>query len=155
MIKTNAARILDRHGIKYELIQYEVDESDLSATTVAQKVGQEVEQVFKTLVLRGDKTGVVVMIIPGGEELDLKKSAKVSGNKNLEMVPMKDLLSITGYVRGGCTAIGMKKNFQVYIHESCKLFDSICISAGMRGLQVKLDPEDLIKVTNALVAKLS
>lgn len=154
MNKTNAARILDTYDIKYEIIAYEVDETDLSATTVAQKIGQDIEQVFKTLVLKGDKSGVVVMVVPGGEELDLKKAAKASGNKNIELVPMKDLLSTTGYVRGGCTAIGMKKSFPVYIHESCYLFDSICVSAGMRGLQMKLNPEDFIRVTSAVVAEL-
>ena len=109
MTKTNAARILDKQGIKYELIAYEVDESDLSATSAAAKLGQNIEEVFKTLVLRGDKTGIFVCVIPGGEELDLKKAAQSSGNKNAVMVPMKEILELTGYIRGGCSPLGMKK----------------------------------------------
>jgi Cys-tRNA(Pro)/Cys-tRNA(Cys) deacylase len=147
MKKTNAARILDQHKISYELIEYEVDETDLSATTVASKLGQNVEQVFKTLVLRGDKIGVFVAVIPGNEELNLKKAAKASGNKNAEMVLMKELLPLTGYIRGGCTPIGMKKAFLNYIHESCILFENIYISAGIRGMQIKINSDDLIKLT--------
>jgi len=147
MTKTNAARILDSHNIEYELISYEVDEDDLSAVTVAQKLGQDKDQVFKTLVLHGDKTGVFVCVIPGSEEVDLKKAAKVSGNKSAEMVPMKDILSLTGYIRGGCSPIGMKKNYPTYIDETCALFDYIFISAGIRGLQLKINPSDLQSVT--------
>src|SRR5512133_3564651 len=115
MTKTNAARILDRQGIKYELLAYEVDESDLSAVSVAEKLGQDADQVFKTLVLRGDKTGVFVCIIPGAEELDLKKAARASGNKNTAMVQMKEILELTGYIRGGCSPIGMKRKYSTYI----------------------------------------
>lgn len=147
MTKTNAARILDSHNIEYELISYEVDEDDLSAVTVAQKLGQDKDQVFKTLVLHGDKTGVFVCVIPGSEEVDLKKAAKVSGNKSAEMVPMKDILSLTGYIRGGCSPISMKKNYPTYIDETCALFDYIFISAGIRGLQLKINPSDLQSVT--------
>jgi Cys-tRNA(Pro)/Cys-tRNA(Cys) deacylase len=118
MKKTNAARILDQKKIKYDLIEYEVDENDLSATTVAAKLNQNVEQVFKTLVLRGDKNGIFVCVIPGNAELNLKKAAKISGNKNAEMILMKELLPLTGYIRGGCTPIGMKKAYPTYIHDS-------------------------------------
>jgi Cys-tRNA(Pro)/Cys-tRNA(Cys) deacylase len=149
MKKTNAARLLDAAGIKYELTEYEVDENDLSATTLARKIGQNIEQIFKTLVLRGDKTGVFVAAIPGDMEVDLKKAAKVSGNKNCAMVQQKELLGLTGYVRGGCSPLGMKKPYPIYIHETCQLFDHIFVSAGQRGLQLKVNPEDLIKIVVA------
>jgi Cys-tRNA(Pro)/Cys-tRNA(Cys) deacylase len=149
MKKTNAARLLDAAGIKYELSEYEVDENDLSATTLARKIGQNIEQIFKTLVLRGDKTGVFVAAIPGNMEVDLKKAAKVSGNKNCAMVQQKELLGLTGYVRGGCSPLGMKKPYPIYIHETCQLFDHIFVSAGQRGLQLKVNPEDLIKIVVA------
>jgi Cys-tRNA(Pro)/Cys-tRNA(Cys) deacylase len=151
MKKTNAARLLDAKSIHYELAEYEVDESDLSATTLAKKIGQNIEQIFKTLVLRGDKTGVFVAVIPGNCEVDLKKAAKVSGNKNCAMVQQKELLGLTGYIRGGCSPLGMKKTYPIYIHETCQLFDWIFISAGQRGLQLKLNPEHLIATTGAEV----
>jgi len=151
MKKTNAARLLDAQSIDYELAEYEVDENDLSATTLAKKLGQDVEQIFKTLVLRGDKTGVFVAVIPGNAEVDLKKAAKVSGNKNCAMVQQKELLGLTGYIRGGCSPLGMKKPYPIYIHETCQMFDQIYISAGQRGLQLKLNPEDLIQMTGAVV----
>ncbi len=154
MKKTNAARLLDSKSIEYELVEYEVDESDLSAVTLAKKIGQNVEQIFKTLVLRGDKTGVFVCVIPGNAEVDLKKAAKVSGNKNCAMVQQKELLPLTGYIRGGCSPIGMKKPFPTFIHETCQLFDHIFVSAGQRGLQFKINPEDLIKVTGTEVCDL-
>lgn len=144
--KTNAARLLDKAHIPYELIPYDVDESDLSAVHVAEQLNEPIEQVFKTLVLRGDKTGYFVCIIPGAEELDLKKAAKTSGNKNCEMIPMKDLLSVTGYIRGACSPVGMKKYFPTFIHESFEKYDFIYISAGQRGLQIKMNPMDLQKV---------
>lgn len=155
MKKTNAIRILDQHRITYETEEYEVDESDLSATTVAQKLGQNVEQVFKTLVLRGDKTGVFVCVIPGNFDVDLKKAATVSGNKSCEMIAMKELLPLTGYIRGGCTPIAMKKNYPTYIDESCMLFNFIYISAGVRGMQIKIDPSDLIELTEMETADLT
>lgn len=155
MKKTNAIRILDQHRIAYETIEYEVDESDLSATTVAQKLGQNVEQVFKTLVLRGDKTGVFVCVIPGNFDVDLKKAATVSGNKSSEMIAMKELLPLTGYIRGGCTPIAMKKNYPTYIDESCMLFNFIYISAGVRGMQIKIDPSDLIELAEMETADLT
>jgi Cys-tRNA(Pro)/Cys-tRNA(Cys) deacylase len=152
MKKTNAARLLDSAGIIYELAGYEVDENDLSATTLAKKIGQNIEQIFKTLVLRGDKTDVFVAVIPGNAEVDLKKAAKVSGNKNCAMVQQKELLGLTGYIRGGCSPLGMKKSYPIFIHETCQLFDQIFISAGQRGLQLKLNPDDLIQVTGAVVS---
>lgn len=154
MVKTNAARILDKHKINYELISYEVDENDLSATTLAAKIGQDINSVFKTLVLRGDKTGVIVCIIPGNEELDLKKTAKISGNKSVEMVAVKEIPELTGYIRGGCSPVGMKKRYPMYIHESCMSCGLIFVSAGIRGLQLKVRPEDLIKVSEAQVSNL-
>ena len=149
MKKTNAARLLDARGIHYELIEYEVDENDLGAVSLAKKLGQDIEQVFKTLVLRGDKTGVFVCVIPGDAEVDLKKAAKVSGNKNCAMVLQKELLGLTGYIRGGCSPLGLKKPYPIYIHETCQLFDTIYISAGQRGLQLRLNPEDLVQMTGA------
>jgi Cys-tRNA(Pro)/Cys-tRNA(Cys) deacylase len=118
---------------------------------LAKKIGQNIEQIFKTLVLRGDKTGVFVLVIPGNCEVDLKKAAKVSGNKNCAMVQQKELLGLTGYIRGGCSPLGMKKPYPIYIHETCQLFDRIFISAGQRGLQLKLNPEDLVLMTGAIV----
>jgi Cys-tRNA(Pro)/Cys-tRNA(Cys) deacylase len=150
MKKTNAARLLDARGIPYQLAEYEVDESDLSAATLALKIGQNIEQVFKTLVLRGDKTGVFVVLVPGNAEVDLKKAAKISGNKNAAMVQQKELLPLTGYIRGGCSPLAMKKPYPVYMHESCLLFGFIYVSAGQRGLQIKIDPSDLIKTTGAV-----
>lgn len=152
--KTNAARILDKSKILYDLIPYEVDESDLSAIHVAKQLNEPVEQVFKTLVLHGDKNGCFVCIIPGEKEVDLKLAAKISGNKNCNMIPMKELLSTTGYIRGACSPIGMKKHFPTYIHDTCHDFDFIYVSAGQRGLQIKLSPTDLINVIQAKTDKL-
>ena len=143
--KTNAARLLDKAKIRYELIPYEVDEADLSAVHVATDLGENVEQVFKTLVLQGDKTGYFVCIIPGNKELNLKLAAKVSGNKSCDLIPMKELLPLTGYIRGACSPLGMKKHFPTYIHETCLLFPFIFVSAGQRGLQIKVAPEALIR----------
>lgn len=154
MKKTNAARLLDAKSIHYDLAEYEVDETDLSAITLAKKISQDVEQIFKTLVLRGDKTGVFVCVIPGNAEVDLKKAAKASGNKNCAMVQQKELLPLTGYIRGGCSPIGMKKPFPTFIHETCILFDTIFVSAGQRGLQFKINPEDLVKVTGSVICDL-
>ena len=149
--KTNAARLLDKAKIAYELIPYEVDENDLSAIHVADSLGENIEQVFKTLVLHGDKNGHFGCVIPGEHEVDLKLAAKASGNKKCDLIPMKELLPLTGYIRGGCTPIGMKKPFPTYIHESCLNYPYIYISAGQRGLQLKLDPNDLIKEVHAEV----
>lgn len=152
--KTNAARLLDQAKITYELIPYEVDESDLSATHVAETLGENIDQVFKTLVLHGDKSGYFVCIIPGNKELNLKLAAKISGNKSCEMIPMKNLLGITGYIRGACSPIGMKKHFPTYIHETCLEFEFIYVSAGQRGLQIKVAPQELINIARAQVATL-
>jgi Cys-tRNA(Pro)/Cys-tRNA(Cys) deacylase len=141
--------LLDSAGISYELLEYEVDESDLSANAVASKLGQDVDQVFKTLVLRGDKTGIFICVLPGSKELDLKKAARASGNKNAAMVQMKEILELTGYVRGGCSPVGMKKKYSTFIDENCILYDQIYVSAGIRGLQLKITPDDLIRVTES------
>lgn len=152
--KTNVARLLDKAKIAYELVPYEVDENDLSATHVAAQLGEDVGQVFKTLVLHGDKSGYFVCVIPGADEVDLKKAAKVSGNKKCEMIPMKELLPVTGYIRGGCSPIGMKKHFPTYIHHTASDYDHIYVSAGQRGLQIKLAPADLIRESRAEEADL-
>ena len=150
--KTNAARLLDKAGIAYRLIPYEFDENDLAAHHVAESLNQPIEQVFKTLVLHGDRTGHIVCVVPGNGEVDLKALAKVSGNKKVEMILMKDLLGVTGYIRGGCSPIGMKKRFPTYMHSSATDFNVIYISAGVRGLQIEIAPSDLISFTGAVLA---
>ena len=152
--KTNAARLLDQAKISYELVPYEVDENDLSAVHVAASLGENIDQVFKTLVLHGDKTGNFVCVIPGDKEVNLKLAAKVSGNKSCDMLPMKELLSVTGYIRGACSPVGMKKHFPTYIHETCLEFPYIYVSAGQRGLQIKIDPKELINEVRAEVCVL-
>lgn len=152
--KTNAVRLLDKIKVNYELIPYDVDESDLSATHVAEQLNEPIKQLFKTLVLKGDKSGYFVCIIPGAEELDLKLAAKVSGNKSCHLILMKDLFDVTGYIRGACSPIGMKKKFPMYIHSTCKDFDFIYISAGQRGLQIKIAPTDLLQAIEAMVCTL-
>lgn len=147
--KTNAARLLDRAKISYELVAYRVDESNLAAEHVAEQLGEPIEQVYKTLVLHGDRTGYFVCVIAGNCEVDLKKAAKISGNKKADLIPMKELLPLTGYIRGGCTAIGMKKPFPVFLQEDAMGFDFFYVSAGQRGLQLKLSPEDYVKFTCA------
>lgn len=147
--KTNVARLLDVAGIPYSLVPYQVDESDLAAAHVAEQLGEPLEQVFKTLVLRGDKNGIFVCVMPGDMEIDLKVAARISGNKSCEMLHMKELLPTTGYIRGGCSPIGMKKPFPTYIYESCLLYDYIYVSAGIRGLQLKIAPQDLIDFVGA------
>lgn len=152
--KTNAARLLDKAKIAYALVPYEVDENDLAATHVARQLGEKIEQVFKTLVLRGDKTGIFVCVIPGNGEVDLKLAARASGNKSAELIHMKELLPVTGYIRGGCSPIGMKKSFPTYFHSSCLDFDVIYVSAGVRGLQIRIAPGDLIGFVGAQVTDL-
>lgn len=152
--KTNAARLLDKDKIGYELVPYEVDENDLSCVHVAASLNENIEQVFKTLVLHGDRSGYFVCVVPGEHEIDLKMAAKVSGNKKCDLIPVKELLPLTGYIRGGCSPIGMKKPFPTYIHETCLQFPYIYISAGIRGLQLKLDPKDLIREVKAEVCVL-
>lgn len=153
--KTNAARLLDRAKIPYELVPYEVDENNLAATHVAEQLGENIEQVFKTLVLRGDKHGIFVCVIPGDKEVDLKKAAKISGNKSAEMIAMKELLPTTGYIRGGCSPIGMKKHFPTYIHTTALDFDFIYVSAGVRGIQIKIAPQSLISFVAATIGEIA
>ncbi|MBE6093270.1 Cys-tRNA(Pro) deacylase [Selenomonas ruminantium] len=153
--KTNAARILDTLGISYELKTYEVDESDLSAVHVAESVGMPIEMVYKTLVCRGDKNGVLMAVIPGGGELDLKALAAASGNKRVEMVHLKEVFGLTGYIRGGCSPLGAKKDYPVYLDASAEQQEVIAISAGKRGEQIILKPADLITAAKATVAAVS
>ena len=152
--KTNAARLLDRAKIAYELIPYLVDEEHLAATHVAEQLGEDIACVFKTLVLKGDRTGYFVCVVPGDHEVDLKAAAKVSGNKKVDLIPMKELLPVTGYIRGGCSPIGMKKAFPTYIHASASEHPFIYISAGVRGLQLKLAPADLAAYVRAAFAEI-
>jgi ybaK/ebsC protein len=153
--KTNAARILDKLGISYEMIEYNVDENDLSATHVAETLGENPQVVFKTLVAKGEKNGIGVFIIPATYELNLKAAAQAMSDKKVTMIQVKELLPLTGYIRGGCSPIGMKKNFPTYLHESANLFSKIYISAGIRGMQLMLSPNDLIRATNAMVCSIA
>ena len=147
--KTNAARLLDAAGISYSLIPYPVDEEHLDASHVAEALGEDIDRVFKTLVLRGDRNGCFVCVIPGSLEVDLKLAAKLSGNKSCEMLHVKELLPTTGYIRGGCSPIGMKKPFPTFIHESALLWNTIYVSAGVRGLQICIGPQALIDFVGA------
>lgn len=153
--KTNAARILDRLGIVYELLTYPVDESDLSAAHVAEATGIPLDRLYKTLVVRGDRTGIFMAVIPGGGELDLKAAAAASGNKRAEMVHLKEVFDLTGYVRGGCSPLGAKKAYPVYLDESARAHERIYISAGRRGEQIALAPGDLIRAAEAVSAQLA
>ncbi len=150
--KTNAARLLDKAGIAYKLIPYEFDENDLAAQHVADSLGQDIARVFKTLVLHGDRSGHLVCVVPGDMEVDLKALAKASGNKKVEMIAMKDLLAVTGYIRGGCSPIGMKKRFPTYFHSTASDFETIYVSAGVRGLQIEIAPGDLISFVGGTLA---
>lgn len=162
--KTNVARLLDKAGIEYELIPYEVDESDLAADHVARELGEDIRTVFKTLVLQGEypgrnsaasnAAGYFVCVVPGNTEVDLKKAAKAAGAKKADLIPMKNLLGLTGYIRGGCSPIGMKKPFPTFYHSTATAFPFIFVSAGIRGLQVKLSPTDLIEFTSGEVCDL-
>ena len=152
--KTNAARLLDRAKIAYDLVPYTVDEDNLAATHVAEELGEDIATVFKTLVLRGDRAGLFVCVIPGDKEVDLKAAARVSGNKKADLIPMKELLPTTGYIRGGCSPIGMKKPLPTFIHSTCLDHERIYISAGVRGLQIAIAPADLIAYTGAEVAEI-
>lgn len=152
--KTNAARLLDKAKIAYELVPYPVDEEHLDAIHIAEVLSENIAQVFKTLVLKGDKTGFFVCVIPGDKEVNLKLAAKVSGNKSCDLIHVKELLSTTGYIRGGCSPIGMKKPFPTFIHETCLEYSYIFVSAGMRGLQLKINPDDLVKYVGATVTLL-
>ena len=153
--KTNAARILDRLGIQYDLVTYEVDEEDLSAIHVAEITGMDISMIFKTLVSRGDRSGIIFAVIPGGLEVDLKLLASASGNKRVELVPLKEVLPLTGYIRGGCSPLGAKKNYPVYLDSRAMNLEKISISAGKRGEQIILKPRDLIQSTQATVAEIA
>lgn len=155
MKKTNAARILDGLKIIYELRQYQVDESDLSAENVAEKIGLPLAQVFKTLVVRGDKTGVLMACIPGSAELDLKALAAASGNKKVEMVPLKDVLGLTGYIRGGVSPLGAKKNYPVYMDASAEQWPILAVSAGIRGCQMVVAPPELVRAVRAVLCRIT
>ncbi len=155
MTKTNVMRLLESAGIAYRTAEYEYDENNLSGLHAAEQIGIPAEQVFKTLVTRGDKTGILVFCIPVDMELDLKKAAAISKNKKVEMTHMKELLALTGYIRGGCSPIGMKKKYPTFIDETCILFDEIAVSAGIRGEQVILSPEDLTRFTEATEADIT
>ncbi|MGA2596121.1 MAG: Cys-tRNA(Pro) deacylase [Bryobacteraceae bacterium] len=148
-MKTNAVRLLDRLGVHYELREYDVDPEDLSAETVARKVGMPPEQVFKTLVARGDRNGVCLAVIPGNSELDPKALAHLTGDRRIEMVPLKEVQPLTGYIRGGVTALACKKDYPVFADETIELFDSISISAGARGIQILIAPPDYVRITGA------
>ena len=152
--KTNVARLLDKAKIPYELVPYTVDENNLAADHVAEELGEDINQVFKTLILHGDRSGHFVCVVPGNTEVDLKKAAKAAGAKKAEMIPMKELLPLTGYIRGGCSPIGMKKPFPTFFHQSALDFDVIYVSAGVRGLQLKINPQDLISYVRANVTDL-
>ena len=152
--KTNAARILDQKKVAYELIPYEVNENDLGAQHIADQLGEDINQVFKTLVLKGERTGYFVCVVPGNCEVDLKKAAKAAGDKKCDLIPMKELLPLTGYIRGGCSPIGMKKLFPTFFHQTCLDFGYIYVSAGQRGLQFRIAPKDLITVSQATVVDL-
>ncbi len=155
MAKSNAVRLLDERKVPYELRVYEVDPNDLSAESVAEKIGLPAEQVFKTLVVRGDRNGVCMAVVPGNMELDLKALAKLSGDRRIEMVPLKDVQPLTGYIRGGVTALAAKKEFPVYLDETAILFDVVSVSAGVRGTQILLNPTDYIATVNATTGEIS
>lgn len=152
--KTNAARLLETLSIPYVIHQTDVDLNDLSATTMASKLGEDPERVFKTLVVRGDKNGILMACIPAASELNLKRLAEVSQNKHVEMVHLKEVFGLTGYVRGGCSPLAAKKAYPVYIDETAILYDTIYVSAGLRGVQLELDPNDLQKATQGVFADL-
>ena len=154
-MKTNAVRLLDEHKIHYELREYAVDPDDLSAETVAAKIGLPLEQVFKTLVVKGDRSGVCMAVVPGNAELDLKSLSKLTGDRKMELAPLKEVQPLTGYIRGGVTALAAKKDYPVYLDETAILFDAISISAGVRGMQVLLNPEDYLRVVNATTGDIS
>ena len=154
-MKTNAVRLLDQLGISYELRHYEVDPDDLAAESVAAKIGMPPEQVFKTLIVRGDRQGPCFAVIPGNCELDLKAMAGASGNRKMEMIPLKDVQALTGYIRGGVTVLGAKKAFPVYADETVELWEKISISAGIRGTQILISPVDYLKATGAVLSDIA
>lgn len=152
--KTNAARLLDKAKIKYELIPYEVDENELAATHVARQLGEDISQVFKTIILTAGPGKYFVCVVPGDADIDLKKAAKIAGFKKVDLIPMKELLPLTGYIRGGYSPIGMKKPFPTFFHETAIDFPEIFVSAGVRGMQFKISPHDLISYVGGKVADL-
>ncbi len=154
-MKTNAARILDSLGIRYELRDYEVDPADLSAETVAAKIGMPLEQVWKTLVARGDRHGVCLAVVPAGAQLDVKALARLTGDRKIDTVPLKEVQPLTGYVRGGVTVLGCKKDYPVYADETIELFDRIAVSAGARGTQILIAPGDYLKATRAILGSIA
>ena len=153
--KTNVARLLDAAGVSYALVEYPVDEARLDAVHVAESIGEDINRVYKTLVLRGDRNGLFVCVLPGNRDIDLKKASRASGNKKAEMIHMKELLPSTGYIRGGCSPIGMKKALPTYFHEACLGFDEIFVSAGQRGLQLRLAPQALAEYVGAKITDLT
>ena len=155
MAKTNACRLLEQMGIPFSLHAYEVDPDDLAAETVAAKVGIPAERVFKTLVVHGDRHGYAVAVVPGDAELDLKALAKATGDRKIEMIPLKDVQPVTGYIRGGVTALGMKKTFPVWVDETMELWDEVCVSAGLRGLQIAIAPKDYLAAVHARTAPIA
>lgn len=155
MVKTNAMRLLEQAGISYEAFEYEVDEDNLSGEHVAEQIGMPKEQVFKTLVARGEKTGILVFCIPVALELNLKKAAQVTGNKKIEMLHVKEILGITGYIRGGCSPIGMKKKYPTYMDETAILFDNITVSAGVRGCQLYVPTQQLVDYIEAVLCDIA
>ncbi|WP_373047861.1 Cys-tRNA(Pro) deacylase [Vulgatibacter sp.] len=154
-MKTNAARLLDKLGISYELRTYAFDPDDLAAESVAAKIGLPAEQVFKTLVARGDRNGVLFAVVPGDAQLDLKALAKLSGDRKVDTVPLKEVQPLTGYIRGGVTVFGAKKSFPVYVDETIELFDVISISAGARGTQILLAPADYLRAAAGQVGPIA
>lgn len=154
-MKTNAARLLEAQGVPYELREYEVDPEDLAAETVADKIGLQSEQVFKTLVARGDQNGPCFAVIPGNHELNYKALAKLSGNRKVQLVHLKEVLPLTGYVRGGVTVLGAKADYRVYADETIELWDTISVSAGVRGTQILIAPADYLRITRATVGEIS
>jgi Cys-tRNA(Pro)/Cys-tRNA(Cys) deacylase len=155
MSKTNACRILDSLGVHYTLRDYEVDPDDLSAEAVAAKVGMPPEQVFKTLAVRGDRNGVSVAVIPGNFELDLKALAALTGDRKIELLPLKEVQSVTGYIRGGVTALGMKKDYPVFVDETMEIWDEVSVSAGVRGTQIVLSPAEYLRATSATIGEIA
>ena len=153
--KTNAVRLLDQLGIQYELRSYEIDPDDLAAETVAAKIGLPPEQVFKTLVARGERNGIVMAVIPGDQELDLKALASAANEKKIELVPVKGLQALTGYIRGGVTALAAKRNYPVFVDETIEMLDVVSISAGMRGLQILIAPGDYLRATKGMIGAIA
>ncbi len=154
-MKTNAARLLDAMGIRYELRDYEVDPDDLAAESVAAKIGLPPERVFKTLVARGDRHGVCLAVVPGNAELDPKALARATGDRKVDVVPLREVQPLTGYVRGGVTALGCRKDYPVYADETIELWDTVSVSAGVRGTQILLAPADYVRATGATVAPIA